>query len=167
LTARIIPYQPDGCSAVPRCGTLCSSPCRPGQSLVARTRYASHLACRCTTRSLPVACPRRRRAAGLPRRRRADRHSAGHAAPTPRERRPPCASAVPRRAVHGANIGRYPGERLDKLETVAEAAVAARKPAKLSWGVGTVGFGMHRRDKGGPVDHDLPVLAVRDADGKL
>src|SRR5688500_4597310 len=26
---------------------------------------------------------------------------------------------------------------------------------------------INRRTKGGPVDHDLPVLAVRDADGKL
>jgi hypothetical protein len=34
-------------------------------------------------------------------------------------------------------------------------------------GVGSVGFAKNRRTAGGPIDHDLPVLAVRDPDGKL
>ena len=38
---------------------------------------------------------------------------------------------------------------------------------KLSWGVGSVGFAKNRRTAGGPTDHDLPVLVVRDPDGKL
>ena len=36
-----------------------------------------------------------------------------------------------------------------------------------SWGVGSVGFAINRRTKGGPVDHDLPVLVVRDLEGKV
>src|SRR5262249_12738082 len=67
----------------------------------------------------------------------------------------------------GQHIARHPGERLAKRERVAKAAPAARQPARLSWGVGTVGFAMNRRGKGGPVDHDLPVLVVRDPAGKI
>src|SRR5262245_3967377 len=68
---------------------------------------------------------------------------------------------------HQTHIDRYTRELTDKLVEVAEAARADRKPAKLSWGVGSVGFAINRRTKGGPVDHDLPVLAIRDSDGKL
>jgi hypothetical protein len=62
-----------------------------------------------------------------------------------------------------------------------DAAAADLKPASLSWAVGTANFAVNRREnkeaevpalraKGalkGPVDHDVPVLAVRGADGKL
>ncbi|HEY1381023.1 MAG TPA: neutral/alkaline non-lysosomal ceramidase N-terminal domain-containing protein, partial [Gemmataceae bacterium] len=68
---------------------------------------------------------------------------------------------------HQQHIDRYTAELLDKLEKVAKDALADRRPAKLSWGVGSVGFAKNRRTAGGPTDHDLPVLAVRDADGKL
>jgi putative membrane-bound dehydrogenase-like protein len=68
---------------------------------------------------------------------------------------------------HQAHIDRYTRELTDKLTEVAKAALADRKPANLSWGVGSVGFAINRRTKGGPVDHDLPVLAIRDSDGKL
>jgi putative membrane-bound dehydrogenase-like protein len=68
---------------------------------------------------------------------------------------------------HQKHIERYTAELLDKFERVAQDALADRRPAKLSWGVGTVGFAINRRTKGGPTDHDLPVLAVRDLDGKL
>src|SRR5205807_5760249 len=64
-------------------------------------------------------------------------------------------------------IDRYTAELIDKLEKVARAALADRKPARLSWGIGSVGFAVNRRTKGGPVDHDLPVLAVRDLQGKV
>jgi hypothetical protein len=62
-----------------------------------------------------------------------------------------------------------------------DAAVAASQPVELSWKTGTSGFAVNRREnkeadvpmlreKGllkGPVDHDVPVLAARDAKGKL
>jgi neutral ceramidase len=62
-----------------------------------------------------------------------------------------------------------------------DAAAANPEPVSLSWGVGTTGFAVNRREnkeaevpalreKGqlkGPVDHDVPVLAARDAKGSL
>jgi putative membrane-bound dehydrogenase-like protein len=68
---------------------------------------------------------------------------------------------------HQEHIDRYTAELTDKLEQVALAALADRKPARLSWGIGKVGFAINRRTKGGPVDHDFPVLTVRDLQGKL
>jgi hypothetical protein len=67
---------------------------------------------------------------------------------------------------HQANIDRYTREFIDKLEAVAAAAIKEIKPAKVSWGIGSAIFAMNRRTKGGPVDHDLPVIVVRDLDGK-
>ena len=69
---------------------------------------------------------------------------------------------------HQAHIDRYTREFTDKLEAVALAALKDRKPATLEWGVGTVTFAKNRRTKdgSGPVDHDLPVLVVRDPNGK-
>ena len=64
-------------------------------------------------------------------------------------------------------ILKYTEELEAKLEVVAVAALADRKPARLSWGIGNVTFAMNRRTNGGPVDHDLPLLAVQDLDGKL
>jgi putative membrane-bound dehydrogenase-like protein len=63
---------------------------------------------------------------------------------------------------HKAHIERYTGELIDSLEKVAMDALKAREPAKLSWGQGSAGFAANRRTKGGPVDHDLPVLIVSD-----
>jgi putative membrane-bound dehydrogenase-like protein len=68
---------------------------------------------------------------------------------------------------HQARIERYTRELTDKLEQVALAALADLKPAKLEFGVGAVDFAINRRTPGGPVDHDLPVLAVRGPDGAL
>src|SRR5437016_1944674 len=68
---------------------------------------------------------------------------------------------------HQERIGRYTAEFADKLEQVALAALADRQPAQLSWGIGTVGFAANRRTKDGPVDHDLPVLLVREPKGKV
>lgn len=62
-------------------------------------------------------------------------------------------------------IDRYSAELLDKLEQAALAALADRRPAKLLWGIGKVGFAANRRTQGGPVDHDLPILVVRSPDG--
>ncbi|HKD36399.1 MAG TPA: neutral/alkaline non-lysosomal ceramidase N-terminal domain-containing protein, partial [Pirellulales bacterium] len=80
---------------------------------------------------------------------------------------------------HQRHIDRYTQEVIDKLTQAALEALAARKPARLSWGAGTVRFAMNRRamkdgrytgfgeEQAGPVDHRLPILAAQDADGKL
>jgi putative membrane-bound dehydrogenase-like protein len=68
---------------------------------------------------------------------------------------------------HQEHIDRYTTELTDKLEKVALAALADRKPAHLSWGIGRASFAVNRRTKGGPVDHDLPVMVVRDLKGKV
>lgn len=64
---------------------------------------------------------------------------------------------------HQAHIDRYDAELTDALEKVALAALAERRPSRLEWAVGKVGFAKNRRTPGGPVDHDLPMLVVRDA----
>ncbi|MGC8642005.1 MAG: neutral/alkaline non-lysosomal ceramidase N-terminal domain-containing protein, partial [Isosphaeraceae bacterium] len=78
-----------------------------------------------------------------------------------------------------ARIDRYTRELTDALEKVALQALAARAPAKLSWGEGNVGFAANRRvlkkgkwvgfgvNPNGPVDHTLPVLRVTDPSGKI
>jgi hypothetical protein len=68
---------------------------------------------------------------------------------------------------HQANIDRYTGEFVDKLEKAAREAIKAVAPAKVEWGLGKVTFAANRRTKGGPVDHDLPLMAIRAPDGKL
>lgn len=79
----------------------------------------------------------------------------------------PTIFGVPIPPEHQKNIDRYTAEFIDKLEAVALAAVKDIRPAQLSWATGTIGFSMNRRPGGGPVDHDLPVLAIRDLNGKL
>lgn len=76
-------------------------------------------------------------------------------------------------------------EYTDRLPGVilraVDAAVSALEPVSLSWATGTAGFAVNRREnkeadvpalreKGllkGPTDHDVPVLAARDANGTL
>lgn len=68
---------------------------------------------------------------------------------------------------HQAKIERYTRELTDRLEQVALAALADRRPGHLAWGVGQAGFGNNRRTPGGPVDHDLPVLRLTGVNGGL
>lgn len=80
---------------------------------------------------------------------------------------------------HQARIARYTAELTDHLERVALAALADRRPARLAWSQGSVGFARNRRAikadgkvglgvcPDGPVDHALPMLRVTDAAGKL
>ncbi len=71
-------------------------------------------------------------------------------------------------AEHLPAIERYTGELTDKIEQVVLAALADRKPARLAWGVGKVGFAANRRSfPTKHVDHDLPVMRVTDLDGKV
>jgi hypothetical protein len=64
-------------------------------------------------------------------------------------------------------VDRYTRELIDKLEQVALAALKDRRPATLAWGQAKAGFAANRRTKGGPVDHDLPVLVARDKSGQV
>jgi putative membrane-bound dehydrogenase-like protein len=68
-------------------------------------------------------------------------------------------------AAERATVERYTKELEAKLVAVALDALADRKPARLSWGQGKVGFAINRRTKGGPVDHSLPVLRAEAPDG--
>lgn len=72
----------------------------------------------------------------------------------------------------------YRGDLADKLVKLIQDALANLKPAMLRYGRGTARFAVNRRlitEQGviggpnptGPVDHDVPVLEVRDAEGKL
>ncbi len=65
------------------------------------------------------------------------------------------------------HIDRYTKELTDKLEKIALLALKDRKPSTLSWGQTTAGFAANRRTKGGPVDHDVPILKVTGTDGKI
>ncbi len=67
------------------------------------------------------------------------------------------------------------------LVEVAGEALQALQPARLAWGIGQATFAVNRRNNKepdvpklreagqlkGPVDHDVPVLAVRDAQDRL
>ena len=64
-------------------------------------------------------------------------------------------------------IDRYTRQFKDWMEAVALEALANREPAKLTWSIGALGFAKNRRTEGGPVDHALPCLQVRDLDGHL
>ena len=81
--------------------------------------------------------------------------------------------SVPATAGEQAAIDRYTTQLVDKLEQVAVAALADRRPARLAWGLGRAGFAANRRvlkdgkwtgfgiEPRGVVDHDLPILTVR------
>ena len=75
----------------------------------------------------------------------------------------PTLFGVPIPEEHLKRIDEYTVVFLDKLEKVALAALKDPQRATLWWGVGTVGFAGNRRTAGGPIDHDLPVLVIRDA----
>jgi hypothetical protein len=78
-------------------------------------------------------------------------------------------------------IDEYAAALHDKVVAVVGEALERRAPAKLSWGSGTAAFAVNRRNNkaddvprlraegklAGPQDHDVPVLAVQDAAGKL
>jgi hypothetical protein len=78
-------------------------------------------------------------------------------------------------------IDDYAADLADKVVTVAGEAVNNLQPAELRTGCGLATFAVNRRnnpendvpslrERGrlvGPVDHDVPVLAIRDAEGKL
>ncbi|MFM7071776.1 MAG: neutral/alkaline non-lysosomal ceramidase N-terminal domain-containing protein, partial [Planctomycetota bacterium] len=82
-------------------------------------------------------------------------------------------------ADHQRHIDQYTDEVVRRLVQVAKDALAARRPGRLAWGQGQVGFAANRRrleggkwagfgvQADGPVDPSLPVLAARDSKGGL
>jgi putative membrane-bound dehydrogenase-like protein len=66
-----------------------------------------------------------------------------------------------------AQIDTYTRFFVGRVEEVIVAALRDRRPARLAWGQGRVGFAKNRRTPGGPVDHALPVLRVAEPDGRV
>jgi neutral ceramidase len=71
-----------------------------------------------------------------------------------------------------AVISRYTVRLIDQVVGVIGSAIQKLEPAKVSFSQGLAGFAVNRRRVSlrylpGPVDHDVPVLAVRSADGSL
>jgi neutral ceramidase len=78
-------------------------------------------------------------------------------------------------------VDEYSADLEGKLVQIAEAALKELKPAELAQGKGLATFATNRRTNKeadvpklrelgqlkGPVDHDVPVLSVRDPDGKV
>lgn len=78
-------------------------------------------------------------------------------------------------------INAYAEELVTSCIEVASAAHEALRDCKVSWGIGRADFATNRRNNRearvpelrtagslvGPVDHDVPVLAVRDSDDQL
>jgi len=74
---------------------------------------------------------------------------------------------------------RYTDFAIEKMAQALGQALENREPLALSWAQGRVDFGGNRRvlgdgrwqgfglEKGGPVDHSLPVLVARDEEGKV
>jgi hypothetical protein len=79
----------------------------------------------------------------------------------------PTLFSIPIPAEHQTNINRYTSELIEKMQKVSLAAIQDMKPSRLFWGVGTSDLAVNRRTKGGPVDHDLPVLFVKDLSGAV
>jgi len=76
-----------------------------------------------------------------------------------------------------APIAEYTATLPDKVLAAVTQAVENLEPCTLHWGNGAAGFGKNRRtytidgmgggmNPIGPVDHDVPVLLARNADGK-
>lgn len=89
-----------------------------------------------------------------------------HSAPCLRGAAPNIFAADPT-AEDLTRISRYTDYLIDRLESVSAQALQDRRPARLAWGQGSVGFAKNRRTAGGPVDHSLPVLRVTAPDGTL
>ena len=78
-------------------------------------------------------------------------------------------------------VREYTSDLVNKVVQVVGKAIEDLQPAEVSWSIGTAGFAVNRRNNKepevpmlreagalkGPVDHDVPVLAVRNRDGVL
>lgn len=68
---------------------------------------------------------------------------------------------------HQEHIDRYTEFLVERLIEAGRRALREPFEARLGFGIGSVGFAVNRRTSGGPVDHDLPLLAVYDLEGRL
>ncbi len=79
---------------------------------------------------------------------------------------------------HRERIATYTSALLDTITELVAEAIGTLEPAFLSYGCGTAGFAVNRRqvtpegvinayNPAGPSDFDVPVLKVANADGKL
>jgi len=80
---------------------------------------------------------------------------------------------------HRDHMARYTRKLVDQMESVALEALKLRKPGRLAWTRGSVGFAANRRvvkdgkwtgfgvSPAGAVDHSLPLLRVTDTQGRL
>lgn len=68
---------------------------------------------------------------------------------------------------HEEHVRRYTAELTDALENVALAALKNRQSSTLERSEGKATFAANRRTKGGPVDHDMPILVARDAKNNI
>jgi putative membrane-bound dehydrogenase-like protein len=103
---------------------------------------------------------------GLPRERLVIASTHTHTGPMLRDSIPNMfGTAVP--SEHQERIDRYSELLGDHMVEAARAAVRALQPGHIFQGRGSVPFAANRRTAGGPVDHELPFLAARAADGAL
>ena len=115
---------------------------------------------------------------GLPRERLAVCATHTHAGPTVRDVAPQIltGAVTPEEKAH---IDAYRRELTDHIEQAALRALADRRPARLGWAQGAVGFAVNRRvvesgrwvrigeNPAGPVDRSLPLLRVTDPAGRV
>ncbi len=83
-------------------------------------------------------------------------------------------SVPPERAVRHQSMVKYTTEMMDRIVDLVGRAIGDLAPARLEFGQGLAGFAVNRRRSRlntrhlpGPVDHDVPVLAVRAPDGRI
>lgn len=107
---------------------------------------------------------------GIPRERLALNASHTHSGPVIGHMLRP---AYPLTPGQDAIITRYTAHLEDLVVDVIGRAIGNMAPAEISFSQGLAGFAVNRRRQvmsralPGPVDHDVPVLAVRSADGAL
>jgi hypothetical protein len=84
-------------------------------------------------------------------------------------------------ADQAGRVREFTAELPTKIVRAVDEAIRNLRHATLTWAIGEVGFAVNRRENKepdvpklkatnllkGPVDHDVPVLAVRDGTGKL
>lgn len=106
---------------------------------------------------------------GLPRERFVLNSSHTHSGPLTTVRR---YSTYPLDESHKQVVLRYQAQLIDNVVKLIGEAMAKREPATLSYQQGLAGFAVNRRrashpEYPGPTDHDVPVLAVKNAAGSL
>ncbi len=74
----------------------------------------------------------------------------------------PTLFGVPIPEDHQAHIDLYTDWLIAELVVLVQQAIADMRRCTMEFGVGKVSFAANRRNVGGPVDHDLPLLVVRD-----